>query len=84
MPKGRRRGSRNRGGIYFRTGRGWQVKVDGRDVPLAFENGERMRLKDVGAAELKAARDRALEADANDGPTAPVMTVCQAYLKVKA
>jgi integrase len=85
MPRGRRRGSRNVG-YYFRTGRGWFTKTDKGDVPLRFENGQPMRLKDASKAQLNAALDRALNGQADeDGPTATVMTVCQAYLdKVKA
>jgi integrase len=89
MPRGRRKGSANRG-YFFRAGRGWFAKVDGKQIPLQFENGERMRAKSTSAAELKAAHRRLLsngngKADdtedvADDGPSATVMQVCQAYL----
>jgi integrase len=58
---GRKAGSRNKG-YFYRTGRGWYAKIRGEFVALEYENGERMRDKDVPAAEAKAARERAIRA----------------------
>lgn len=40
--KGRPSGSRNRG-YFYRAGRGWYAKLDGKFVPLEYPNGDRRR-----------------------------------------
>lgn len=82
---GRRNGSRNRG-YFFREGRGWCTKKDGRFVALEYENGDRMRDKNTPLADVKAAHRRVMtsteESVDSDAPT--VLEVCTEYLnKVK-
>lgn len=79
---GRAKGSRNRG-YFYRAGRGWVTKIDGRFVPLEFENGQRMRDRAIPAAELKAATKRAESpspATNGDTASATILDVCTAYL----
>lgn len=86
--RGRRVGTRNRG-YFYRTGRGWYSKINGRFVPLTFENGERMPSESTPITEVKAAYYRlmangeeATAVDANAAPECPVtvLEVCTAYL----
>jgi integrase len=77
---GRRTGSRNRG-YFYRAGRGWFAKHDGQFLALEFQNGDRMRDREVPIAELKAAYQRAIVRDSS--PTvqgATVSEVCMSYL----
>jgi integrase len=81
--RGRAKGSRNRG-YYYRSGRGWGAKIDGRYVPLTYANGDRMRSENTPLAEVKAAYVRLIVAPAqqtveSDGVT--VEQVCTAYLQ---
>ncbi|HEX4150519.1 MAG TPA: hypothetical protein VHY20_16090, partial [Pirellulales bacterium] len=55
---GRKRGSKNRG-FFFRARRGWYAKdAAGRMVPLADENGERLRDENTPATLVKDAYAR--------------------------
>ncbi len=42
--KGQRKGSRNRG-YFLKQARGWGANVKGRQVPLEYDNGYRVRLR---------------------------------------
>lgn len=80
--KGRRKGSRNRG-YFFKKGRGWVANIKGRQVPLEYENGDRMRDQNTPQADVKLAYHRMMAAPAqpaDDGPDATVLQVCLAYL----
>lgn len=83
--KGRRVGSRNRG-FFYREGRGWFTKQGNQFVPLEYENGDRMRSKNIPVEEVKSAYRRSLiEPDDSESVVdATVLQVCTAYLdKVK-
>jgi hypothetical protein len=80
--KGRRKGSRNRG-YFFKKGRGWVANIKGRQVPLEYENGDRMRDQNTPQADVKLAYHRMMAAPtqpADDGPNATVLQICLAYL----
>jgi hypothetical protein len=90
MAKGRRKGSRNRG-YYFRAGRGWLAKINGRYVALEHENGDRMLDRETLVADIKAAHVRLIAAPVEavqaveSVESVTVEEVCLAYLeKVKA
>lgn len=84
---GRTTGGRNRG-YFFRTGRGWYARRDGRYVPLLDDDGNHLKDKSTPKATVKAAYQRLIsepeqpaESDANspdDGVT--ILEVCTAYL----
>jgi integrase len=83
--RGRRAGSRNRG-FFFREGRGWQAKLNGKFVPLEYANGDRMRSKNTPLSDVKAAYLRLIAGPVDDAPAdgVTVLQVCTAYLaKVK-
>ncbi|BBO35526.1 tyrosine-type recombinase/integrase [Lacipirellula parvula] len=80
---GRRKGTHNNG-YFYRTGRGWHAVVDGKFVPLEYENGDRMRDRKASTAELKAAHKRALDRKPEDmikPDRVTVLEVCKAYLE---
>jgi len=84
--RGRRVGTRNRG-YFYRAGRGWFTKINGRFVPLEFENGDRMPSDNTPLAEVKAAYHRLMAnkgepitIDAPDVCPVTVLEVCAAYL----
>ena len=81
MRKGRRKGSRNRG-YFFIKDRGWVANVNGRRVPLEYEDGGRMRDENTPPADVKAAYFRlmAAPADQDEVGDASVLQVCDAYL----
>lgn len=77
---GRSKNSRN-GRPWFRAGRGWFFTVNGKDIPLEFENGDRMRDKNTPRSDVKAAYQRTIKADEepeSDSPT--ILRVCTEYL----
>jgi len=83
---GRKKGSRNKG-FFYRDGRGWFTKDKrGAFVPLADENGQRLRDEQADAKAAKLAYARWLTvaketpAAVNGEPCATVLEVCQAYL----
>lgn len=80
--KGRRKGSRNRG-YFFKNGRGWVANIKGRQVPLEYDNGDRMRDQNTPQADVKAAYHKLMAAPAepsDNGPDVSVLQVCLAYL----
>ncbi len=81
---GRRKGGHNDKGYFYRSGRGWHAVVEGRFVPLLYENGDRMRDKATPVAELKAAYRRAVDRRPEDiakPDQVTVLQVCAAYLE---
>jgi methyltransferase-like protein len=79
--KGRRKGSRNRG-YFYREGRGWYAKANGRYEPLEYENGDRMRDKNTPLADVKAAYHRLMAGIVDPAPdnSVTLLQVCTAYL----
>lgn len=80
--KGRSKGSRNRG-YFFKRGRGWVANVKGRQVPLEYDNGDRMRDQNTPQADVKLAYHRLMVAPtepSDDGPDVSVSQICLAYL----
>ncbi|MGD9721512.1 MAG: tyrosine-type recombinase/integrase [Pirellulales bacterium] len=80
--QGRQSGSRNKG-YWFRDGRGWFCKVNGRGVPLTNEAGERLRdPNDDAAAKLAHARVlTAKRVEAVKTCDLTVLEVVSAYLR---
>ncbi len=81
--KGRRKGSRNRG-YFFKKGRGWVANIKGHQVPLEYDNGDRMRDQNTPQADVKAAYHRMMAAPdepVDDGSDVSVLQVCLAYLR---
>jgi integrase len=85
---GRSKGAKTKG-YFYRAGRGWYTKIDGKFEPLHDEHGERLREKETDARTLKEAFRRSIRAEpkvpesaATPSPEgdAQVGEVCAKYL----
>lgn len=79
---GRRKNSRNKG-YFYRKGRGWYAKPDGKNfVPLEYPNGDRMRDRDTPESDVKEAYHRLMVIGnaPSSGNGVTVRDACIAYL----
>ncbi len=84
---GRSKG-RSTKGYFYRAGRGWFTKADGRFIPLTDEAGERFRerkvsedlLKDASARVRVSLRDAETPVRSEEQRDAQVGEVCRDYL----
>ncbi len=80
---GRTKGSRNRG-YFYRSGRGWYTKEQGRFIPLLYEEGDRIKDPKVDEQIVKEAHARhvlARQKKKEKESTITTLEVCQAYLE---